>query len=79
MIKKMVKLIFPQELIKKPVTFCMAKKFEVMPSIRRANVTETVGELILELEGEQENIEKGIEYLTKLGVKVKPIGGDIVE
>jgi len=79
MIKKMVKLIFPQELIKEPVTFRMAKKFEVMPSIRRANVTETVGELILELEGEQENIEKGIEYLTKLGVKVKPIVGDIVE
>jgi len=79
MIKKMVKLIFPQELIKEPVTFGMAKKFEVMPSIRRANVTETVGELILELEGEQENIEKGIEYLTKLGVKVKPIVGDIVE
>ena len=77
--KKMVKLIFPQELIKEPVTFRMAKQFDIMPSIRRANVTETVGELILELEGEHENIEKGIEYLTKLGVKVEPIVGDIVE
>ncbi len=77
--KKMVKLIFPQELIKEPVTFRMAKQFDIMPSIRRANVTETVGELILELEGEHENIEKGIEYLTRLGVKVEPIVGDIVE
>jgi len=79
MMKKMVKLIFPQELIKEPVTFRMAKQFDIMPSIRRANVTETVGELILELEGEHENIEKGIEYLTGLGVKVEPIFGDIVE
>jgi ABC-type methionine transport system ATPase subunit len=79
MMKKMVKLIFPQELIKEPVTFRMAKQFDIMPSIRRANVTETVGELILELEGEHENIEKGIEYLTRLGVKVEPIVGDIVE
>jgi len=79
MMKKTVKLIFPQELIQEPVTFRMAKQFDVMPNIRRANVTETVGELILELEGEHENIEKGIEYLTKLGVKAEPIVGDIVE
>lgn len=79
MAKKMVKLIFPQQLIKEPVTFRMAKKFDVMPNIRRANVTETIGELVLDLEGEQENIEKGIDYLTKSGVKVEPIVGDIVE
>lgn len=79
MAKKMVKLIFPQELIKEPVTFRMAKKFDVMPNIRRANVTETIGELILELNGEEDNIEKGINYLTDLGVKVEPIVGDIVE
>ncbi len=79
MTKKMVKLVFPQDLIKEPVTFNMAKKFNVTPNIRRANITETIGEVILELEGEQENIEKGIEYLTKLGVRVEPIVGDIVE
>lgn len=79
MAKRMVKLIFPQKLIKKPVTFRMAKRFDVIPNIRRANVTETVGELVLELEGKQQNIEKGIKYLTKLGVKVEPVVGDIVE
>jgi ABC-type methionine transport system ATPase subunit len=79
MAKKIVKLIFSQQLIKDPITFRMAKKFDVMPNIRRANVTETVGELILDLEGTEENIEKGIEYLTKMGVKVEPIVGDIVE
>lgn len=79
MAKKMVKLIFPQKLIKEPLTFQMAKKFDVMPNIRRANVTETVGELILDLEGKPENIEKGLKYLTKAGVKVEPIVGDIVE
>jgi ABC-type methionine transport system ATPase subunit len=79
MAKKIVKLIFSQKLIKDPITFRMAKKFDVMPNIRRANVTETVGELILDLEGKEENIEKGIKYLTKMGVKVEPIVGDIVE
>ena len=79
MAKKMVKLIFPQELIKEPVTFRMARQFDVIPNIRRANVTETIGELVLELEGEEENLEKGIKYMTDLGVKVEPLVGDIVE
>ena len=78
-IKKMVKLVFPQELIKEPVTFKMAKKYDIIPNIRRARVTETIGELVLELDGEEENIEKGIRYLIKLGVDVKPIIGDIVD
>lgn len=79
MAKRIVKLTFPQELIKKPVTFIMAKQFDVMPNIRRAKVTETVGELVLELEGEGENLEKGIKYLEEQGVKVEPVVGDVIE
>lgn len=75
---KIVKLVFPQELIQEPVTFNMAMKFNVVPNIRRAKVTESVGELILELEGEAEAVEKGIAYLKEKGVDVKPIEGDIV-
>jgi ABC-type methionine transport system ATPase subunit len=77
--KKLVKLTFPQKLIKKPVIFTMAKKYDVMPNIRRARITEEVGEVVLELDGEQKNLEKGIKYLTKAGVIVEPIVGDIIE
>jgi len=69
--KKRVKLMFPQHLIKEPVIFTMAKKFDVMPNIRRARVTETVGEMVLELEGADENLEKGIQYLKDQGVDVE--------
>lgn len=79
LVKELVKLIFPQELIKEPVTFRMAKKYNIIPNIRRAKVTETIGELILELNGEEKNIEKAIKYLSKLGVDVKPIEGDIID
>jgi len=79
LVKKLVKLIFPQELIKEPVTFKMAKKYDIIPNIRRAKVTETTGELVLELEGEENNIEKAIRYLIRSGVDVEPIEGDIVD
>jgi len=77
--KKRVKLTFPQHLVKKPVIFTMAKKYDVMPNIRRARVTETVGEMVLELEGKEENLEKGIQSLRDQGINVELIEGDIVE
>ena len=66
-----LKLTFPQELIKEPVIFTMAKKFDIMPNIRRAKVAESVGEVVLELEGEEKKIEEGLAYLRQRGVKVE--------
>jgi ABC-type methionine transport system ATPase subunit len=76
---KRIKLTFPQHLIKEPVIFTMAKKYDVMPNIRRARVTETVGEMVLEIEGTGENLEKGIQSLRDQGVNVELIEGDIIE
>jgi ABC-type methionine transport system ATPase subunit len=74
-----VKLTFPQHLIKEPVLFTMAKKYDVMPNIRRARVTDTVGEMVLELEGTEENLENGIKSMKEQGVQVELIEGDIIE
>ncbi len=77
--KKRVKLTFPQERIKEPVIFKMAKKYDIMPNIRRARVTETFGEMILELEGTEANLEKGIKSLRTKGVEVELVEGDVLE
>lgn len=77
--KIIVHLIFPQKLIKEPVIYTMAKKYDVIPNIRRAKITEEIGEVTLELEGTKENLEAGRKYLEKTGVKVEPVVGDIVE
>ena len=74
-----VRLTFPQELITEPVIYTMAKRFDIMPNIRRAKVTETVGEVVLELVGEQQSLDKGIAYLVERGVKVEALPGDIAE
>ncbi|MEK6727493.1 MAG: NIL domain-containing protein [Candidatus Omnitrophota bacterium] len=79
MAKRVVKLTFFDESVKKPLTFQMAKKFDIMPNIRRAKVTETTGELVLELEGGEQNLDKGLAFLKKEGVIVEPLVGDIVE
>ena len=78
MARKQVTLIFPQHLIKEPVIYMMAKEHEVIPNIRRARVTESVGEVTLELEGTDENLKKAVVFLEKKGVKVEPVVGDVV-
>ena len=77
--KKMIHLVFPQRLIKKPAIYTMAKKYNVIPNIRRAKVTETAGEVTLELSGRKENLEKATAYLERIGIKVESVVGDIVE
>lgn len=79
MAKRMVHLIFPQRLIKKPVIYTMAVRYQVVPNIRRAKITETVGEVVLELEAPKDRLDRGIAYLIRTGVRVEPVVGDIVE
>ncbi|MBI5142834.1 MAG: NIL domain-containing protein [Nitrospirae bacterium] len=77
--KRRVKLMFPQVLIKEPVIFTMAKKFDIMPNIRRARITDTVGEMVLELEGEAANLDEAVKSLSEQGIDVEPVEGDVLE
>jgi len=79
MARRVVKLTFLKELVKEPLTFQMAKKYNIMPNIRRAKVTETIGELVLELEGKEQDLDNGIEFLKKAGVIVESVVGNVIE
>ena len=73
--KRMVTLIFPQTLIKEPVIYRLSRQFNIIPNIRRARVTENGGELMVELDGEEDELNKGIAYLNGLGIRVEPTPG----
>ena len=79
MAKKRVKFTFPDVLIPKPVIYELGHKFKVVTNIRRADVREDMGWVVLELEGEQDEIARGMEWVTSTGVRVDPVAGDVVE
>lgn len=70
-----VLLMFPPDLVREPVIYTVAKTYHLVPNIRKARVTETSGEATLDLTGAEDDLKRGIEHLTRLGVKVKPMGG----
>ncbi len=79
MAKKQVMFTFPQDLIKEPIIYNLSLQFKVVTNIRRADVTESKGWVVLELEGDETAIEQGLVWVTSKGVRVDPVVGDIVE
>jgi len=79
MSKQRVKFTFPENLITVPVIYELGKQFSIVTNIRRADVTEDRGWVVLELEGELEEIERGLAWVAEQGVRVDPVQGDIVE
>ena len=79
MTKKQVMFTFPQELVREPIIYNLGQQFKVVPNIRRADITEHKGWVVLELEGDEKDIEAGIAWLTSKGIRVDPVVGDIVE
>ena len=79
MAKKRVRFPFPQDLITEPVIYELGRKFTIVTNIRRADVREDMGWVVLELDGEEPEIARGLEWVTETGVRVDPVGGDVVE
>lgn len=79
MVKRQVMFTFPPELVKEPIIYNLGQQFKVVTNIRRADISEDKGWVVLELDGEEEDIEQGIAWVTSKGVRVDPVIGDITE
>ena len=79
MVSKRVKFTFPQGLITEPIIYRLGQEFRVITNVRRADVREDMGWVVLELEGDEEEIASGLEWVTSKGVRVDPVGGDVIE
>ncbi len=79
MAKKRVKFTFLSELLKEPVIYHLGQNFDVVTNIRRADVREDVGWVVLELDGEDSEIQRGLDWVSAIGVRVDPLSGDVIE
>jgi len=74
-----VRVSFPEDKITEPVIYQIGRDYKLITNIRRADVTEKTGWVDLELTGEPDEIERGIEGLKNKGVRVDPIEKNIIE
>jgi ABC-type methionine transport system ATPase subunit len=78
MAKQRMKFTFPPDLVTQPVIYNMGKEFQVVTNIRRANVSRDRGWMILEISGNDDEIERAMKWAKDQGVRIDPIEGDIV-
>ena len=78
-ISRRIVLHFPPRVTGQPVVYRLAKDFNLSFNIIKASLSpEEEGLLIMELSGDQKNYDKGMRYLTEVGVKIQSLSQDVV-
>ena len=72
-------LMYPPKLITNPVIWQLTQKFPVITNVRQASVTDEIGIVCLELEGQRPDIKAAIQWLEKTGIKVEPVEINVIE
>jgi hypothetical protein len=78
MAKRRVRLFFSSELITEPIVYTMGKQFEIVTNIRGGEIAGDSGWLYLEVSGEEDEIDRAIDWAMNRGVRVDPVEGDII-
>lgn len=75
MVTKKLFLYFPQSETEKPIIYRLVKDYNLMVNIFRARVTpEEYGYLVLDVSGEEQDVEAGIEFLRTLNIEINENG-----
>ena len=66
-------LTFPERLAQEPVIYRLGQDFGLVTTIRKANIDEHAGWVILEVEGEERDVARAVAWLTDRGIQVDRI------
>jgi len=73
MAKRRLILTFTLGSSSEPIIYNIGQQFNIVTNIRQAELAEDRGWIILELDGEDSDIEAGIAWAISKGVRVDPI------
>ncbi len=76
MTKRQMKLTFPPELVTAPLIYNLVQDYRITTNIHRADIAGEQGWVVLEMEGSDEDIEKGLAWVTAKGVEVEAIDSE---
>jgi len=78
-VSKKIVLRFPRRLVERAIVSKLVRDYSLDFNILKASITpEEEGLMVLELNGEQTNYDKGIKYLTGSGVKIQSLSQDVM-
>jgi len=69
-VKQRVYCTFPKDQIQQPILYNLGRQFQVIPNIRGASISDEMGLVFLELEGEADEVQRAVDFLRERKVKV---------
>ena len=80
MAEKHVRFTYEPDRLREPIIYQVGHRFQVVTDIRMADMDRDVGWVVLSLEGDEDEIERAIEWVRSRGVRVDDATlGDVVE
>ena len=78
-VSRRIVLHFPDRLVDKPIVSRLVKDFGLEFNILKASVSPgQEGLLVMELTGDRRSYDKGVKYLTEVGVRIQSLSQDVV-
>lgn len=68
-----LRLTFPADLVRQPILGQLVQRFEVLPNIRRADVSDEIGWIVCEIDGRPDRVAAAIAWMEEVGVDVDRI------
>ncbi len=77
-ISKKIVLRFPKRMIDRPIIYRLVKDFDLEFNMLKASISQDAeGLMVIELKGQQQDYDKGIQYLTESGVLIQALSRDV--
>lgn len=78
MAARRVVLRFPQHITDEPIISTTTRQYDLDFNILRAEINAQGGLMVIEFQGETKQLDNALKSLKKRGVKIEPLGRDIV-
>jgi ferredoxin len=79
MVSRRIVLKFPPRMVEQPIVYRLVKEYNLEFNILKAYVTpREEGLLVLELKGGDRDYQKGVDYLSKIGLSIQPLSQDVI-
>jgi hypothetical protein len=72
-------LTYSEDKIKEPIIYWVGHKFRVVTNIRGASISDKIGIVALELDGDEDEIRRAVKWMAEQGGKVEPIEKNVIE
>ncbi|MBW2192752.1 MAG: 4Fe-4S binding protein [Deltaproteobacteria bacterium] len=71
-------LNFPENIVEEPITYNLIADYGVRVNILRASINPgKQGSMVVEIDGENDQVSRGLNYLERVGVQVEPLEEEI--